>query len=70
MRYFTTELRAINVENGELCTFRGQLIEAISFQDAKDYCNENGLGYLKITGELVEYVELDGTRTNQNLTYN
>ena len=70
MRQFTTELQAINPKTGELCKWTGEIIEAISYEDAQNYCDEYGLGYLTITGELCEYVEIDGTKTNQNLTLN
>lgn len=61
MRKFTTELRAIDPNDGELKTWQGPDIDAVSFDDARQYCDNNGLGYLKVVGLLVAEVELDGT---------
>jgi|WetSurMetagenome_2_1015567.scaffolds.fasta_scaffold1115843_1 hypothetical protein len=73
MRHFTTEIEAINQETGELCTFRGPIVHEISYLNAYNYCQCNGLGYLKITGELFGYVSLN-SKSNKielaNFEYN
>lgn len=53
MNLYTTEIRAIDPTDGELKTWCGPNIPAISFSDAKAYCQHNGLGYCKVTGKLV-----------------
>ena len=58
MRHFTTELKALN-QDGQLCTFRGPVIHEISIINAYNYCQNNGLGYLRITGELYGYASLN-----------
>ena len=56
MRY-TTEIVAICPISGHLVRWCGPYIEAESFEDADNYCQENGLGYCKVTGLLVEEIE-------------
>ena len=54
---FTTVLKAIDSKDGILKIWVGQTIEAPTFQLAEDYINNNGLGYLEITGELISSVD-------------
>ena len=58
MRIFSTYIKAINPNTGELCTFSGQPIKAPSKQWAREYCDNSGigLGYLFIGDELVETI--------------
>jgi len=53
VKLFTTQLKAINPATGEISTFCGPHIPAISIEDAQDYCDNNGLGYCVVIGELV-----------------
>jgi hypothetical protein len=53
MKLFTTTIQAIDPLDGELKLWGGPNVPAISFNDARRYCNENGLGYCTIFGELV-----------------
>lgn len=53
MKLFTTELRAIDPRDGELKTWCGPHVPGISWDDARWYCDNNGLGYCRVTGELV-----------------
>lgn len=57
MRFFTTELQAIDPIDGLLKTWQGPHIQAISFADAEAYCNNEGMGYLKVTGILLKEVD-------------
>ena len=57
MRFFTTELLAIDPVDGILKTWQGPHVQAISFDDAKQYCNSEGMGYLRVTGILVKEVD-------------
>lgn len=70
MRKFTTELRAIDPVDGKIKTWQGPHIDAISFDDAQQYCVNNGLGYLYVTGDLIAEVELDGTITHYDISEN
>ncbi|MHA7823686.1 hypothetical protein ACVVIH_13065 [Chryseobacterium arthrosphaerae] len=49
---FTTIIRAIDPITGELKKWCGPYIEAISLENAKQYCREN-LGYCEVDSELV-----------------
>jgi hypothetical protein len=50
---FITEIQAIDPETGDLKTWAGPKIKAISYADAEAYCQNNGLGYCKVVGKLV-----------------
>ena len=63
MNLYTTEIKAICPITGELLTYSGQYVPGISFKDAENYCQQNGLGYCKVTGELIEEVEISGKVT-------
>jgi hypothetical protein len=61
MKIFCTEIRAIDPHTGEMKTWCGENIEALSFNDAVKWCREN-MGYLKVLGELaVEIPCKEGT---------
>jgi len=66
MRFFTTELQAIDPIDGVLKTWQGPHVQAISFEDAKVYCNSEGMGYLRVTGILIK--EVDG-ETGETIDY-
>lgn len=53
MNYYVTEIVAIDPCTNELKTWCGPHIPAISFTDAETYCQNNGLGYCKVTGQLI-----------------
>lgn len=52
MKIWLTQLKAINPINNQLTTFCGPNIKALTHQMAYDFCQENGLGYLEVLGEL------------------
>lgn len=56
MDLYTTEIRAIDPRNGLLKTWCGPHVPGISFSDAEEYCQRNGLGYCAIVGRLVEEI--------------
>jgi len=58
MKTFSTYIKAINPNTGELCTFSGTPIQAPSKQWAREYCDNSGIGwgYLFIGDELVETI--------------
>ena len=56
MKLYCTEIKAIDPVDGELKTYGGPRIPAISFQDAEDYCHNNGLGYCRVIGVLMAVI--------------
>lgn len=53
MKLYTTSIYAIDPIDGDLKTYGGPNVPGISWQDAENYCQQNGLGYCKVDGELV-----------------
>lgn len=50
---FYTELDAVDPATGELKKWAGPEIEAASLTIAREMCDMNGLGYLRIVGRVV-----------------
>lgn len=50
-KLWCTEIRAVEQLSGERHRFGGPYVPGDSFEDAQDYCNNNGLGYCFVTGE-------------------
>lgn len=61
---FNTTIKAIDPISGDIKTYGGPHIEAISFGMAKQYLQNNGLGYCEIEGELLAhgYYDQSGNR--------
>lgn len=57
MKLFATTLQAIDPTDGQLKTFMGEFIPAFTETMARDYCTENGLGYLSVIGEVMEVID-------------
>lgn len=55
---FVTEIHALDPKDGHLKKWAGPEIDADSIDEAREYCDNNGLGYCDIIGEFVE--EVDG----------
>lgn len=53
MDLYTTTIKAISPIDGELKTYGGPNVPGISFADAQNYCENNGLSYCKVDGLLV-----------------
>jgi hypothetical protein len=53
MKQFLTEIDAINPATGEMCKWCGPNIPALTWSMAEKHCQENGLGYCKVIGELI-----------------
>lgn len=53
MKEYVTEVKAISPTDGELKKYCGPNVPGISFSDAQAFCENNGLGYCKVIGELV-----------------
>ena len=56
MNTYTTTIKAIDPKDGELKTWGGPNIQGITFKDAENYCQNNGLGYCKVDGLLVSEI--------------
>ncbi len=53
MKLYTTKIKAICPKDGELKTYAGPNVPGITFNDARQYCERNGLGYCEVDGELI-----------------
>lgn len=53
MNIYATTVQAISPIDGELKKYCGPNVPGISEQDARDYCENNGLGYCHIEGLLI-----------------
>lgn len=60
---FTTIIKALDPLDGELKTWQGPNIEAISWTHAEQYLQQNGLGYCQVDGILHSYKDEEGTET-------
>lgn len=56
MKIWLTEIRAIDPLDGEMKTWCGPRIPAISWSDAEEYVQRNGLSYCKVIGQLIEEI--------------
>jgi len=52
---FTTIIQAID-KDGQLRTFVGPNVPGESYEDAQYHCDNNGLGYCRVDGILVEEI--------------
>lgn len=64
VRRWVTVLRAQDPETKEMKTWAGPTVPGLSMEDAQHWCGRNGMGYLKVTGELVAEVDEDGRETD------
>lgn len=55
---FTTIIKALNPIINQLMTYSGPIVEGISFEDAQNYCENNGLGYCKVDGILISEIPI------------
>lgn len=53
MKKWVTEIKALDPKTGEMKSWSGPEVQGISAMDAEQYCQNNGLGYCKVIGELV-----------------
>lgn len=66
MRLWVTKIRAVDPISGDLLTWAGPNVPGISWADAADYCQKNGLGYCEVEGELIAEIPTlnDGATPN------
>jgi len=53
MKKWLTEIIANDAKTGVQKKWAGPVVNAINLQDAEYYCQNNGLGYCRIIGELI-----------------
>lgn len=53
MTIWETEILAVNPHTGKLCTFAGPHVRAFTPGLAQQWCDTNGYGYLKVTGDRI-----------------
>jgi len=54
---FTTEIQAIDPKDGTLKKWGGEVVKASNWEEAEQWCQEHGKGYLKVVGYFVEEIE-------------
>lgn len=59
MRAFETIIKAISPLDGEIHTYFGPTIKAPSKELAREFCDENGLGYCIIGDEVYSEIPCD-----------
>lgn len=57
MKHFTTSIRAFDPQTNEMKLWCGPNIPAPTPKLAREYCDNNGLRYCKIEGELVAEID-------------
>lgn len=57
MKTYGTTIYAKNPKTGGMSTFAGPNVKGISKQDAFSWCQNNGLGYCYIEGEIVAEID-------------
>lgn len=57
MKAFATEIIAICPKSGDLLKWCGCTVYAPSWEAAEQWLNNNGMGYCKVVGELVQHEE-------------
>lgn len=67
MNTYTTKIQAINPKTGELLTWFGPNVQAISFTHAQEILDNNYLGYCKVDELLIQEIDIE---TNQITNYN
>lgn len=70
MKYWVTTIKAINPRTSLLDNWIGPNVPGISKKDAERYCQQNGLGYCQIAGELIAegYIDPKTGKIDKNKT--
>jgi hypothetical protein len=53
MKKWCTEILAIDIKDNQLKRWGGIEVEGITQKDAQQFCENNGLGYCRVIGELI-----------------
>lgn len=74
MKTFCTEIQAIDPRSGELTSWSGPRVQALTWGLAEEYLQIQGLGYARIIGEYIQeqpfQVEKTENHDTQNYRYN
>ena len=68
MKTFLTEIYAMCPQEGIMKTYLGPLVPGISYEDAQHNCENNGLGYCKMTGNLVTEIDTKDDGVNPDFS--
>ena len=64
VRRWVTFLKAVDPETMELKTWGGPNVPGLSLEDAQRWCWQNGMGYLRVIGELAAEIDENGCETD------
>lgn len=53
MKLWVTKISAYDTKTGQLKIWCGPEVPGLTHKDAEDYCQNHGLGYCKVIGELI-----------------
>jgi hypothetical protein len=56
MKQWVTEIKAISPNHGEIAVYGGPNVPGLTLTHAQQYCEENGLGYCRVIGELISEI--------------
>jgi hypothetical protein len=56
MKQWVTEIKAISPANGEIAVYGGPNVPGLTMTHAQSYCENNGLAYCIVIGQLVTEV--------------
>lgn len=59
MKTYITTIHAVCPKDGVVKAYSGPNVPGNSFEDAQQYCENNGLGYCKVTGETADEITSD-----------
>ena len=63
-RLWVTYLTAVDPKTMELKKWAGPWVPGLDSEDAQTWCENQGLGYLTVAGELTAQIEWDGSETD------
>ena len=70
MKTFCTEIQAIDPRSGELISWCGPRVQALTWGLAEEYLQIQGLGYARIIGEYIQEQPFQGEKIENNDTQN
>jgi hypothetical protein len=53
MKWWATQLIALDPEDGKIKRWQGQHVPGLTFEDAEKFIKTSGMGYLVIVGQLI-----------------
>lgn len=70
MKTFCTEIQAIDPRSGELTSWSGPRVQALTWGLAEEYLQIQGLGYARIIGEYIQEQPFQGEKIENHDTQN